>query len=59
MEMTTYKLILLRVYVITLGRLPWFSKLLRNILLRTLITHKKINAYNASANYFDWDDLKE
>lgn len=59
MKMTTPKLILLRIYAITLGRVPLFSKLLRKILVRTLITDKKINAYNASANYFDWDDLRD
>ena len=58
MEMTTAKLILLRIYNITIGRFPLFTRLLRLMLLHALVYHKT-DKYVASSNYFDWDDLIE
>lgn len=56
MVMTTFRLICLRLYNITLGRLSFFSKILRMILLRLLV-YGKNEKYVASSKYFDWKDL--
>ena len=56
MMMTTGKLILLRLYNITLGRFEIFSILLRKVLLRVLIL-KAPEKYVASSKYFDWKEL--
>jgi hypothetical protein len=54
--MTTNKLILLRLYNITFGRLPFFSKILHEYLVKLLITKGK-KKYFATSNFFDWSDL--
>ncbi len=56
MRVTSVRLVLLRVYNITLGRWAFFSRLLRKILVSILIKGKK-DKYGQSANYFSWDDL--
>ena len=54
--MSPYKLFILRSYNLTFGRFPFFSQLLKKILIRVLI--KKANErYVASSGYFDWDDM--
>jgi hypothetical protein len=54
--MTTGGLLLLRVYVHTLGRIPFFSEILKKALVRVLIKRAK-KRYVASGRYFDWSDL--
>jgi len=56
MLMTTYKLILLRLYNITLGRFSFFSRLLHELLVMLLIKRSE-KKYFASSNFFDWNDL--
>ncbi len=56
MYMTSFRLILLRAYNLTLGRVPIFSSLLRKVLLRMLIYNKK-DKYVASSGYFDLKEL--
>ena len=51
MLMTTKKLILLRIFNISLGRFSFFSKLLKRVLIRSLILNKK-ETY--SSGYFGW-----
>lgn len=55
--MTTTKLILLRIYTVTLGRFSFFSKALKMALVFCLIkkSHRK---YFATSNYFDWKDIE-
>lgn len=54
--MTTTKLLMLRFYMITLGRWAGFSNLLRRILVRLLI-QRSGKKYFASSNFFDWSDF--
>ncbi len=56
MLMTPLRLVILRLYCITLGRVRFFSRLLRKILVRILITGKE-EKYVASSKFFDWRDL--
>ena len=58
MLMTTAKLIVLRIYNITLGRFEIASRLLRKILLRVLIDKPASERYVASSKYFDIRELK-
>ena len=57
MLMTTKKLILLRIFNISLGRFSFFSKLLKKVLIRSLISNKK-EKYTASSKFFSFEDLK-
>jgi hypothetical protein len=56
--MTTTKLIGLRLFNITLGRIGFASRLLRHGLATALITRRKQNRYVATSRFFVWDDLK-
>ncbi len=56
--MTTSRLIALRLYNMTLGRVPFFSRLLRAVLLRILVLRPK-NKYGASSRYFTPDQLDD
>ena len=56
MRMTPARLILLRLYCLTLGRLSVFSTLLRKMLVSLLITRKQ-TPYVASSRYFTLDEL--
>lgn len=56
--MTPFKLIVFRIYTITLGRFYFFSKLLRKIMEKFLITGKSKKKYVASSDFFDTDELK-
>jgi hypothetical protein len=55
--MSTRKMILLRIFNITLGRIPFFSRLLRKFLVKIMIKNKK-DKYVASSKFFDWKDLE-
>jgi len=57
MIMTTKKLILLRIYNLTFGKIPFFSKLLKKFLIIFLIKNKK-KKYIASSHFFNWKELK-
>jgi hypothetical protein len=52
MLMTTGKLLVLRIYTVTVGRWALFSKILRKLLVRVLITDKQ-EKYVPSSKYFD------
>lgn len=54
--MNTLKLIFLRLFNVTLGRLAFFSKILRFILVKILIKERK-DKYVPSSRYFDINDL--
>ena len=56
MLMTPVKLIALRVYNISLGRIPLFSKILKRALILTFIK-KKSGRYVASSRYFNPGEL--
>lgn len=56
--MTTSGLLLLRVYVHSVGRIPFFSRALKKVLVRVLIGRAK-KKYVATSRYFDWKDLAE
>lgn len=58
MYMNTKKLILLRIYNVTLGRSVFFSGLLKNLLVKSLIT-KKEEIYCASSKYFDMREIED
>ena len=56
--MTTGKLILLRLFNITLGRFEFFSRALRKALERVLVTGRQ-DKYVASSMFFDMKDLSK
>ncbi|MBI4609469.1 MAG: hypothetical protein HY726_10700 [Candidatus Rokubacteria bacterium] len=57
--MTTWRLIWLRLYAITLGRLAGFDRLLRRGLVWWLITRRPPEErYVAASNYFDPKELE-
>lgn len=58
MLMTTGKLILLRLFNVTIGQLGVFSRALRMALEKTMITGKR-KKYVASSEFFDMKDLKQ
>jgi len=58
MLMTTSRLIVLRLYAVTLGRFPLFSKLLKEVLLRIFVKGKENKKYVASSLFFSWEDLE-
>ena len=55
--MTTWKLIMLRLFNLTLGRFGFCAKLLKSLLIHLLIKNKS-RKYMASARFFTWDDLE-
>lgn len=57
MFMTPYKLIVLRLYNVLLGRYSLFSKILRKFLLHVLVYEKR-EKYVASSKYFEWKDIQ-
>ena len=56
MKMTTSKLIMLRLYNITLGRINAFAIILKKLLIHVLIVGKK-EKYVASSKFFDFKDF--
>ena len=56
MRVTPGRLVLLRLYNITLGRWAFFSQLLRKVLIAVLIKGQKTK-YVQSSQYFSWEDL--
>ena len=56
MKMTTSRLIMLRLYNITLGRINTFAIILKKILIHVLIVGKK-EKYVASSKFFDFKDF--
>jgi len=59
MLMTPVKLILFRLFNITLGRFKFFNRLLRRLLEKKLITNKEKSKYVASAQFFDFRELEK
>lgn len=58
MRMTTTRLLLLRIYNITLGRSSFFSCLLRRILVQIMIDKAGSGkSYAASSRFFDLREL--
>ena len=58
MLMTTPRLILLRLFNMTVGRWSWGSKFLRKILLKKLVHSKKNpQKYTASSHFFEMREL--
>ena len=56
--MTPFRLVVLRLYNLTLGRFSPFSRLLRQLLLTLLIKRSK-KKYVQSSQYFSWDQLMQ
>jgi hypothetical protein len=57
MRMTPAKLITLRLYAVTLGRIPAFSRLLKCALIHAMIA-SQARKYVASSRFFVPDDLE-
>ncbi len=54
MLMTTNKLLILRVYMVSFGRWAFFANILRTCLKKLLVTSKgKAVRYGASSRFFD------
>lgn len=59
MLMSTPKLLLLRVYNISIGRVALFDRLLRWLLVKVLVHSKKRgDKYVASSRFFDVNELQ-
>ncbi len=56
--MTTWQLIILRLYMLTLGRAAFFAAVLRKIMVRALIEGKATGKYNASSRFFSLQELE-
>ena len=59
MKMSPCKLILMRMYNVTLGRFACTDRLLRKILVKVLVGEKKKDTYNQASSYFSHDQLKD
>lgn len=57
MLMTPFRLIILRLINLTLGRIVFFSKLLKRILVKVLIKDRK-DKYVASSKFFTFEELE-
>jgi len=55
--MKTYQLIILRLYMVSIGRFAIFAKLIRIIMVQLLIKNKSKGKYNASSRFFSINDL--
>lgn len=58
MRLDTKRLVLLRIYNVTFGRSAFFSRLLKKLLVRQLVTIKK-EIYSATSKYFDMRELED
>jgi len=56
MKITPARLVLLRVFNLTLGRFAWCDRLLRRVLLRLLVRRARV-PYVQSARFFAPDEL--
>lgn len=57
MLMSPLKMIALRAYMLTFGRFPIFSQLIRKALVSILIKKTAKSPYVASSRFFNIDDL--
>jgi hypothetical protein len=58
--MKTWQLIVLRIYMATLGQSAFFAQLLRKVLVRKLVKNVGAgNNYHASSGFFSMDELAE
>ena len=55
--MTTLQLMLLRLYMVTLGRFAVFARLARRALVFALISRKKDKGYHATSKFFSVSEL--
>jgi hypothetical protein len=55
--MTTMQLIILRVYMFSLGRIGFFAKNLRKVLVGVLIRNSQKDRYTASSKFFNIKEL--
>jgi len=53
----TSELIILRLYMVTLGRIAFFAHLLRRILVRVLVKGRRSGGYHASSRFFSIGEL--
>ena len=58
MLMSPVKLVALRAYMLTLGRFPMFSRLIRRALVFVLIKQPSKSPYVASSRFFDVSELE-
>ena len=56
--MSTLQLVVLRLYMVTLGRAACLARLLRRVLVWCLITRRSTRRYTASARFFDMRQLE-
>ncbi len=56
--MTPAKIIILRLYSVTFGRIDFFAGLLKDILVRTMVLNSK-KSYVATSRFFDPKDLED
>lgn len=55
--MSPVKMIILRIYGLTLGRINIIALIIKKILVYILIKNKKDNKYIASSKYFDLEEF--
>ena len=57
MRMTTIKLVLLRLFMITLGRWGWCARLFKRFMVQVAVVRRGEDKYVATSRYFTWDQL--
>lgn len=58
--MKTWQLIVLRIYMTTLGRCAFFAQVLRTVLVHKLVKNVGAwNSYHASSGFFSMNELAE
>ena len=58
MKMTSTKMIILRLYSMTLGRMDFFAGLLKDLLVKKMVLNSK-KSYVATSRFFDPKDLED
>jgi len=59
MRMTTMKLVLLRLFMITAGRIGWIAEGFKKFMVWRVIASKGEQKYVASSRFFTWDQLDD
>jgi len=54
---STWQLVLLRLYMVTVGRFAAGARLLRSVLVRLLVTRRTERRYTASSRFFSMGEL--
>jgi len=59
MRMTTSKLILLRLFMVTFGRWGWLAEKFKRFMVWYTVERRGKKKYVATSRYFTWDQLEK